>query len=573
MSKFIKTEFGELRRVFKPKSDNQVEYIRSMIENDIVFCAGPAGSGKAQPVDSIVYTPNIPCKISDLKVGSIVCTPNGNTAKVVGVYPQGIKPVYKVHFSDQTFTECCKEHLWTIESPNNFQGRKTLSLQEIIEYGLYTDSGKRKVRIPLSEPVYFHDKPLPLDPYLMGLLLGDGCFSNKVGISSSDDEIINYIINAIDGNHKLTKNGEYDYIISKRNNKLINKYKKIIEELNLLNKKSYEKFIPKIYLVSSIKDRWELFYGLMDSDGTISQNGKSVTFTTTSKQLSDDFVLLVQSLGGTVTVSERQTSYTYKGKKKLGRLSYRHYIKLNTDKFFKLARKQDKVTERTKYFPQRYIEKIEYSRNTKCVCIKLDSQDELYLTNNFIVTHNTACAIGLAVSHLCEGKKSKIIITRPTVGTDEDGSKGIGYLPGDIKEKMDPYLRPIFDELNTYFTKHEVDNMIRQDVIEIAPLYYMRGRTFHDAFVILDEAQNATHVELKMITTRLGRKSKLVINGDVNQFDRRFKKCPLKVWISEIINEILGIGVIELQAMDIVRHPIVSAILHKVENFEKNQPK
>lgn len=558
------------RRVFKPKSSNQHEFVLSMVENDIVFCIGPAGSGKAQPLDSIVYTPEGEREIGSIKVGDSVSTPNGVDANVIGIFPQGRKSVYRVMFSDGSSAECCMDHLWTIESPNNFKGRKTLSLKEILDYGLYTESGKKKIRIPISKPVEFlQKKSLPIDAYMMGLLLGDGCFSGKVGFSTSDQEILDYFVDNIDSNHMVTKNGKYDYIISKRKTivKTRNKYHKIIKNLGLWKLRSHEKFIPKEYLFSSINDRWNLYYGLMDADGTISKSGNTISYTTVSKRLSEDVRFLIESLGGTVTVSERTTQYNYKGVKKNGKKSYRLYIKLDVDKHFRLKRKQDRVVKRTKYFPQRYIVGVQYSRTTECVCIKLDSKDELYLTNRFIVTHNTACSVGLAVEHLLENKCHRIIVTRPIVGTDEEHSEGIGFLPGDIKEKTDPYFRPIYDELLTYMDSDTLDRAIREDRIELSPLDFMRGRTFHNAFVLLDEAQNCSYKQIKMFTTRLGSNSKMVISGDIDQYDRR-GESGLDEWYNGVIPGLNGVGRVELSKEDIVRHPLVSAILTASEKYE-----
>lgn len=184
----------------------------------------------------------------------------------------------------------------------------------------------------------------------------------------------------------------------------------------------------------------------------------------------------------------------------------------------------------------------------------------------------TACAVGLAMEYLKEKKIEKIVVTRPTIGTDEDGwDKGLGYLPGDIRDKMDPYLRPIFDEMLKYIDKPILERMYTQGKIEIAPLTYMRGRTFHNAFVILDEAQNATFKQILMVCTRIGTNSKLVLNGDLDQHDRRGEECPFEVWVDQIIGpNSERISVVELEEQDIIRHPLVREILSKVENFEKS---
>ncbi len=176
----------------------------------------------------------------------------------------------------------------------------------------------------------------------------------------------------------------------------------------------------------------------------------------------------------------------------------------------------------------------------------------------------TACAIGTAVSMFEKGIVTKIVLARPVVTVDNIDN--IGFLPGDLEAKMDPYLRPMFDEIFTYYDKALVGRMMHENVLEISPLEYLRGRTFHNSVVILDEAQNATYSQLKMITTRLGRKSKMIINGDITQSD--INNSGLQLWYDKIVNDIVGIGRVELERSDIVRHKLVSAIVGKCEDHE-----
>jgi phosphate starvation-inducible PhoH-like protein len=181
----------------------------------------------------------------------------------------------------------------------------------------------------------------------------------------------------------------------------------------------------------------------------------------------------------------------------------------------------------------------------------------------------TSVCVGIAMGHLLNNKCDQIIITRPTIGTDEEYSKGIGFLPGSLRDKMDPYLRPIYDEMLTYIDKHSLEQALYDETIEIAPLDFMRGRTFHNAFVIMDEAQNCSYQQIKMFVTRLGKSSRMVINGDIDQFDRK-GHCALDEWFNDIIPEINGIGRIELDKGDIVRHSLVSAILTATEEYERS---
>ena len=181
----------------------------------------------------------------------------------------------------------------------------------------------------------------------------------------------------------------------------------------------------------------------------------------------------------------------------------------------------------------------------------------------------TACTVGLAMQYFLEEKCDRIIIIRPSLTADEDFTGGLGFLPGDLKAKTDPHFRPIYDELLTYLDRRELDKYIREDLIEIATLDYMRGRTFHNAFVLLDEAQNCSYNGIKMIVTRLGKSSKMVISGDTNQYDRR-GESGMSCWFDDLSPNINGIGRMQLEKCDIVRHPLISAILTATEEYERS---
>src|SRR5580658_9914596 len=167
------------RKPFHLEFKNTAQKIAWMAfeQHDILFLLGPAGVGKALTLDSDVYTPNGPKKMGDIKLGDIVCTPDGKTAKVNGVFPQGKKETYKIYFSDGDTVECCAEHLWKVDSLQNGWSDKILSTKEL--FVSKTPSGRRKFSIKVTQPVYFQEKEVPIDPYLLGLLLGDGSFRNS----------------------------------------------------------------------------------------------------------------------------------------------------------------------------------------------------------------------------------------------------------------------------------------------------------------------------------------------------------------------------------------------------------
>ena len=178
-------------------------------------------------------------------------------------------------------------------------------------------------------------------------------------------------------------------------------------------------------------------------------------------------------------------------------------------------------------------------------------------------TGKTYLAVAVALSMLLEKKVERIILSRPAV---EAGEK-LGFLPGDMKDKIDPYLRPLYDSLHDLLDYDKIQRKIESGVIEIAPLAFMRGRTIKNSFAILDEAQNATEIQIKMFLTRIGENSKLVVNGDPSQIDLPNKNQSGLVKSQSILKDIKEISVINFDHQDVVRHPLVTKI---VEAYQKN---
>ena len=176
-------------------------------------------------------------------------------------------------------------------------------------------------------------------------------------------------------------------------------------------------------------------------------------------------------------------------------------------------------------------------------------------------TGKTSVSVGLACEYLTEGKVEKIIITRPFV---ESGRKGLGYLPGSFKDKIHPYLIPVLEEMDLYLNSQQSKRLLDNNIIEIVPLEYMRGRNFHNAFMILDEAQNATFDQIKMFITRVGRDSKSVINGDLQQSDLSNKGgCDFHEIITRL-DKLENVGIMELTVEDIIRNPIIGSIIDRL---------
>ncbi|MBU3760065.1 MAG: PhoH family protein, partial [Candidatus Omnitrophica bacterium] len=179
-------------------------------------------------------------------------------------------------------------------------------------------------------------------------------------------------------------------------------------------------------------------------------------------------------------------------------------------------------------------------------------------------TGKTYLAMAAAIDQLKKKQVARIVLTRPAVEAGEN----LGFLPGDLQEKVNPYLRPLYDALYDMMDYEEATRCLERGIIEVAPLAYMRGRTLSDSFVILDEGQNCTHAQMKMFLTRLGQFSKTIVTGDVTQIDLPGGKKSGLVEAQKILTGIKGVGIVYLNETDVVRHPLVQKIIQAYEKYE-----
>ena len=216
---------------------------------------------------------------------------------------------------------------------------------------------------------------------------------------------------------------------------------------------------------------------------------------------------------------------------------------------------------------------ILYTHRGQAILTKTPGQKKIYTSSakNDIVfsigpagTGKTYTSVALAVKALKERRVEKIILARPAVEAGEN----LGFLPGDLKEKIDPYLRPLYDALEDMIDQDKLNLHLQKNVIEIAPLAYMRGRTLNNAFVILDEAQNATYTQMKMFLTRIGLNSRAIITGDVTQTDLPRKLQSGLISIQQILKDIEGIAFVYLRDEDVVRHSLVKDIINAYDKYD-----
>lgn len=228
-------------------------------------------------------------------------------------------------------------------------------------------------------------------------------------------------------------------------------------------------------------------------------------------------------------------------------------------------------SDRLAFFVDMYEEEIVKDRNGNPIRVKNAGQKhyvESVKAHDVVFgigpagTGKTFLAVVMAIAALKKGQVQKIILTRPAVEAGEN----LGFLPGDLKEKVDPYLRPVYDALYQIFGTDHTNRLMERGVIEIAPLAYMRGRTLEDAFVILDEAQNTTIAQMKMFLTRLGFNSKMIVNGDTSQIDLPKGVISGLVHAERTLKNIKQIAFVNFESSDVVRHPVVAEI---IEAYDK----
>lgn len=367
-----------------------------------LILAAAAGSGKAQPLDSFIKVPGGWDKMGNMKVGSIVTAKDGTPSKVLGVFPQGKKEIFKLTFADGRSAEACADHLWRItrQSRTNQHMVEIVTTAKIQEY-LNGWLGKR-IYIDLVDSEISEDVELPIDPYIFGALLGDGCFRHRgLSITNPEQFIIDEISKALPSGIALTKRTTTDLCDSYgfvSTDTVENPFKNTLRELELFNKLSSEKHIPEKYLMASTRQRLALLQGLMDTDGTADDKG-TCSFSTTSPELAESVTYLVRSLGGIAKLSLKKPSYTYNGIKKSGKLAYQINIRYKKPSdLFRLPKKKERAKDDGQYCEhlKLRIDSIQSIGFKEAQCISIDNPEHLYVTDGFVVTHNTFTSIALA---------------------------------------------------------------------------------------------------------------------------------------------------------------------------------
>ncbi|MBG0852263.1 DEAD/DEAH box helicase [Streptomyces spinoverrucosus] len=389
---------------------------------------GEVGSGKAQPLDSLVLTPTGFRRMGDLAVGDEVVVPDGEIALVDGVFPQGERDVWRLVLSDGSSVECDDEHLWIVGTSCGWhrgQAPKVMTTREI-RLDTFKANGSSKWYLPAATPVDLgDDSQLPLDPYLFGLLLGGGSFRHNLRLSTVDAEIRDAAASAVAPDCRLVpvtgSRCDHTIQLTRRTGGVRNPIIQALRTLGLWGLTSHGKFIPTEFKNTSIKNRLALLQGLLDTDGTIQASGLSISFCSASRRLADDVAWLVRSLGGRARILLKRTAFEVS-------------VAL-PDEYapFRLSRKADRVRHRPKYNTfRRGIRAVEYVGRKPVQCISVAHPSHAYVTDNFTVTHNTMVALRAMLAVVDAGGQAAMLA--PTEVLAQQHHRSVVEMMGELAE-------------------------------------------------------------------------------------------------------------------------------------------
>lgn len=530
---------------------------------------GYAGCGKEQPVSVTVQTPLGPKNFGSLQVGDLIFGKDGNPTKVLKIYPQGQKEVYRISFRDGTSTRCGANHLWSVHTKKNKTKFKTYTTIQLIEAGLENTAGP-KFGVPLCAPVNYPSKDFPFDPYLIGAVIGDGYLGGvgtpAISCSDQDIDIVQRIKASLPSDFSLNFRSTVScpqYNIVDNGILRRNRFKEYIKEIGL-NVGSLQKHIPNIFLLSSIEQRKALLNGLMDTDGCSHKN--RISYSTMSLQLAKDVQTLVQSLGGTAIIRSVDRTKDNKGTE----------YSINVKTFFNpfsCSRKAKGWEYSSKNPPSRYITEITKEGFEDQMCITVSAKDSLYLTDHFIVTHNTFLVKSLldAIPKYFATQKlinpeAKEMVVELTATTNKAAEA--------LYEQTNTPVRTIFSLLglrvNTDYSTGKTNIAVKHGVSKV-----------YETIIFIDEASYADKNLIKYIYSQT-EKCKIVFIGDPAQLTMGLFPSPVfnQNWptakLTEVVRQAKGSPITELatafrETVTTAVWPVISADGEHIIKLDKVQ--
>ena len=573
------------KKVVVPRSLNQRAYLEQIETHDMVFGIGPAGTGKCTASDSLILTDRGMLEIGALATG----TQAGAAVPIdIGVHGvNGLEPATLLYDGGESDTlrittrlgysiETTPEHPLLVLGP---EARLAWRRADALRVGdtvalqrgqcLFGD----RVGLGWTARLNPHDrssKPVNVEAldedlaYVVGLIVGDGCLTqrNRDVLSSEDLERLGVSVGTAHCNR-----------------------------------------IPAAILAAPEPIVAAFLSGLFDADGTVEARDGVITFSTVSLRLASEVQTVLLNFGivaardverGRLTITEAEAD---RFDRLIGSRFEQKCRRTAAVRSTTLSHKDHKVFDdyrrgrrKPSYAKLEYLAALLEERGASTASLEplkeVLSQQLLFLevadiapsrahvydltvpeTHSFVangfVNHNTYLAVAQAVSALLNKQVARIVLARPAV---EAGEK-LGFLPGDLQEKVDPYLRPLYDALYDLLDYEKVARLLERNAIEVAPIAFMRGRTLNDAFVIIDEAQNTTTEQMKMVLTRIGFGSKVVVTGDITQIDLPQGKISGLVDAISVLGGVEGISFVYFDEKDVVRHKLVQAVIKAYEAY------
>lgn len=475
-------------RFFAPSGLEATAFINDF-ENSLCILTACNRYGKALDDDTLIPTPNGDKRMGDLREGDFVYGGDGYLCTVTGVFPQGEKECFEVVFDNgEVSLVASGDHLWKYlrhnrafksRSRKHFDEWEVLTTDEILSLQGCKSTSQTRGYIPLAAVPNDdnHDATLPISPYSLGAIIGDGSVSGRdVRISSADMEVIKRLEGELGA--KANHYGGYDYGLTGCG------IAKKIREIGMQGKRSWEKYIPEQYLLAPTSDRIDLLRGLMDTDGC--KSFRAGEYWTVSKQLSEDVSRLVRSLGGSAKTSVCQKHYTYKGEKRSGRIAYRVRVLMWDINPFWLKRKSESWEAPTRR-RGRLVYDIKPVSSRKCTCISVNSSDHTFLAGDYIVTHNTqSMLIKKLINSIPCDPKWEIFTKYGVKWRPFTGPKVVGMASYDLGFHRDTSLKMLLSwipekELGIYSKNYKGKGARQVNLAHSPILPTASGTTFHFA--------------------------------------------------------------------------------------------